>query len=157
MYRTMMALLIGAISGLTSTNIAHAASMNFSTSIQSTCAIAVTREGTLVPRRNARVLNSNGAGGQNGLATVTTNADIFQLHVDQPTGFDVKPAADTTPEQDFRARIRSAGATTFNWTRNSQNLNAGNNNVRVQFRARKAPGVTFATGLYSATVVIRCE
>lgn len=137
--------------------IAHAANIDFSTNILSTCAIAVTRDGTLVPRNNVRVLTSSAAGGQNGLASVTTNTDIFQLHVDQPTAFDVKPAADTDPVRDFRARIRSRGATTFNWTTNSQDLNVGTSNVRVQFRARKAAGNVFANGFYSATVVIRCE
>lgn len=153
----MMALLLGAtISGVSNTAV-QAANVGFSTNIVSSCGIVVTRDGTLVPRNNVRVLNSSGGGGQNGLATVTANTDTFQLHVDQPTAFDVKPAADTAPERDFRARIRSTGATAFNWTRNSQNLNAGNSNVRIQFRARKARGDTFANGFYSATVVIRCE
>lgn len=157
MNRTMMTLLMGAILGAFTNGIAHAANIGFSTDIISSCGIVVTRDGTLVARNNVRVLNSTGAGGQNGLATVTTNGNIFQLHVDQPTQFDIKPAADTTPERDFRARISSTGATSFAWTRNSQNLNAGTNNVRIQFRARKAGGVTFANGFYSATVVIRCE
>lgn len=157
MKRPMMTLLMGAILGAFTSSIAHAASIGFSTDILSNCGIVVTRDGTLVARNNARVLNSSGAGGRNGLATVTANANIFQLHVDQPTAFDIKPTADMAPERDFRARIRSTGATSFAWTRNSQNLNAGSNNVRIQFRARKAAGVSFANGFYSATVVIRCE
>ncbi|MEM8539592.1 MAG: hypothetical protein AAGF25_01435 [Pseudomonadota bacterium] len=152
-----VALLAGAVCAPISGNLAHAADMEFNSTVLSTCGIVVTRDGELAPRQNARILTSGGAGAQHGLATVTANSNLFQLHVDQPTDFDVRPAADTAPEQDFRARIRSNGATTFGWTRNSQDLNAGSHNVRIQFRARKAPGVSFANGFYSATVVIRCE
>ena len=152
-----VAVVAAAVFGLQFGAPAHAANIDFSTSILSTCGISVTRDGTLVPRRDVRILTSSGAGGQNGLAAVTTNADIFQIHVDQPTAFAVRPVADTDPIRDFRARIRSRGATRFGWTTNSQNLNSGTSNVAVQFRARKARGNIFANGFYRATVVIRCE
>lgn len=152
-----VALLAGAICIPVSGNFAHAQDVEFNSTVLSTCGIVVTRDGELRTNQNARILTSGGTGAQHGLATVSANSNLFQLHVDQPTDFDTRPAADTAPEQDFRARIRSTGATTFGWTRNSQDLNAGSHNVRIQFRARKAPGVSFANGFYSATVVIRCE
>lgn len=157
MKRPKITLLMGALFAALASNASYAANIGFSGDIVSACGIVVTRDGTLAARQNARVLTSAGTGAQHGLATVTANANGFQLHVDQPTDFDTRPVADTTPEQDFRARIRSTGATTFGWTRNSQSLNTGNSNVRVQFRARKPAGVAFADGFYSATVVIRCE
>ncbi len=138
-------------------NSAPAADVEFGGVVNATCAIVVTQDGILAARQNARVLTSGGRGARHGRATVTATSSNFRLFVDQPTAFDTKPAADVTPEQDFRARIRSTGATQFRWTRNSQALNAGASNVRIQFRARKAPGVSFANGNYSATVVIRCE
>ncbi len=157
MKRPTATLLFGALIVAITSTVSHAANVGFGTNVQSSCSIAVTRNGTLAARQNARILTSGGSGAQHGLASVTANSNGFQLHVDQPTDFDTRPSADTAPEQDFRARIRSTGATTFGWTRNSQTLNSGNNNVRIQFRARKAVGASFANGLYTATVVIRCE
>lgn len=134
-----------------------AANMQFQSTASTSCGIVVTRNGLLRTNANARVLTSGGSGGQHGLASVTANSNAFRLYVDQPTDFTTRPVADTAPEQDFRARIRSNGATTFNWTRNDRALNVGTSNVRVQFRARKFAGNSFANGNYAATVVIRCE
>lgn len=136
---------------------AHSSDVEFSSTVSESCSIVVTRHGTLRTNATVRTLTSGGSGGQHGLAEVTATSNIFDLHVDQPTDFLVRPAADTAPEQDYRARIRSTGATTFAWTQASQSLNSGTSNVRIQFRARKFVGSSFANGDYTAIVVIRCE
>ncbi|MDZ7824558.1 MAG: hypothetical protein U5K75_11340 [Ahrensia sp.] len=77
---------------------------------------------------------------------------------DQTTGPGfARPAADTIPDLDYLAMMKSSGATSYTWTTADKALNAGTSFINVYFRARKNINKSFADGTYSAVVVIRCE
>ncbi|MDZ7824559.1 MAG: hypothetical protein U5K75_11345 [Ahrensia sp.] len=137
---------------------AFAANVEFDSIVATSCSIVVTRNGTLGTYDNARTLESKTEASY-GLATVTATGQNFRINQYAPTGFLTRPAADTHPDFGYLAKIRSSGATNFNWSTqtNGQPLNAGVSDIKISFRAQKFIGKSFANGEYTAVVILSCE
>lgn len=135
---------------------AHAVTGNviFNADVQNTCAITVVDAGTLTANVGQTVLSSENAGGSAGTATIVTTSAAYQISVNAPTVFSTVPvggAADT-----FAAKYSTTGDSAYVDQTGANPLATGTHNVSVDLAASKTTG-SFPTGLYAATVVLRCE
>ena len=135
---------------------AHAVTGNviFNADVQNTCAITVNDAGTLTTNVGQTVLSSENAGGSAGTATVVTTSSAYQVSLTAPTAFDTAPA--TAGASTFAAKYNATGASTYTNATAANPLATGTTNVAVHLAATKASG-SYPTGLYAATVVLRCE
>lgn len=135
---------------------AHAVTGNviFNADVQNTCAITVDNAGTLTTNVGQTQLSSENAGGAAGAATIVTTSAAYQVSVNAPTAFDTMPAGGAASS--FSAKYSTTGASTYSNQTVANPLATGTTNVQVHMAANKATG-SFPTGLYAATVVLRCE
>jgi hypothetical protein len=136
----------------------HAAtgSVNFTGTVTSVCALQVQNaSGTLAPSSNLLNLSSKNPGGVAGLVTLSTTGGVT-LAVDPATS-PIQPATD--PASTIWAPSYSlSGVQTVADTNVLTNiLSPGTGSVTVNLTATKAGGGSFHTGLYGATVTVRCE
>lgn len=127
----------------------------FSGTVASNCTVIISSDGTLAANTNATVLGSTVSGGNPGIAQVVTNDETFSLSVADPTDFSGPSGWNGTPI--FTTEFDLTGATSGSGSSASAAaLAAGATDVSVDLTATLASGV-FASGDYSATVVLTCE
>jgi hypothetical protein len=125
----------------------------FNGDVSNTCAITVGSAGTMTPNVGQTVLSSENAGGSAGTASIVTTSAAYQVSLNAPTGFNAgSPAAPSS----FAAKYSTTGASTYTDQTGANPLATGTTAVNVHLAATKTTG-SFATGTYSATVVLRCE
>jgi hypothetical protein len=140
---------------------AHAASaatgnINFSGSVASTCALAVTNSsGVMTTSSNLQGLSSKNAGGVHGVINLTTTGGV-SLSIDSVTT-STQPTADQTPTT-WVPTYSVTGLQTINDTAASSTVsNNGVGTINVHLSGTKSGSATFVNGTYTATVVVRCE
>lgn len=135
---------------------AHAVTGNviFNADVQNTCSITVNDAGTLTANVGQTQLSSENAGGSAGTATIVTTSAAYAVSVNAPTAFDSNPTGGAASS--FAAKYSTTGASTYSNQTTANPLATGTTNVSVHLAANKATG-SFPTGLYAATVVLRCE
>lgn len=137
-------------------NAAQAEDIPFTATVTSTCTIVIQRDGRLTLTNGDTILRSN-TGGGNARVNVFTNVSGFEVTVDNPTGFDLEPAADVASPETFETTMRGRRNTVFGWTSGPETLNQGQTRLRIRMIIRKSGGATFAGGDYRAIAPLRCE
>jgi hypothetical protein len=125
----------------------------FNGDVSNTCAITVGSAGTMTPNVGQTQLSSENAGGAAGTAEIVATSAAYQISINNPTAFNAgSPAAPSS----FAGKYSTTGATTLTDQTGANALATGTTNVNVHLTATKTAG-SYATGTYSATVVLRCE
>lgn len=137
---------------------AHAAvgSVNFTGTVTSVCALTVVNGvGKLAPSSDLLNLSSKNSGGIAGTVSLSTTGGVT-LVVDPATS-PVQPSSD--PASTIWAPTYSlSGAQAVADTNVLSTItNPGTGTVTVNLSATKAGGGSFHTGVYGATVTVRCE
>ena len=149
-----VAILSGAIIGSVQAANAVTGNVIFNADVQNTCVIAVTDAGQMTANVGQTQLSSTNAGGSPGKATIVSTSSAYKVSLDTPTAFTTMPTGGAASS--FAASYSTTGATTLTNQSVQNPLATGTTNVTVNLSATKATG-SFPTGLYAATVVLRCE
>lgn len=138
---------------------ANAATGNipFNGNVVDTCVVTVGAPGSLGANTGFTVLGSEEAGGIAGTATLLTTGSTFSLSTDAPSAFDSAPAGGGT-NVTFSSNYSASGDNVIAQTSGATAtaLGAGSTSVSVNMAATKSAG-TYTAGIYSATVILRCE
>lgn len=127
----------------------------FNGTVDATCTLNVTQNGTLDVSANLQTLSSEIGTGQPGQVSLTTTGGV-QLSVDAVTDV-TPPAADATPTT-WTPTYSSSGATNFAQTGLANDIDEpGDSTVTVHLAGTKSGSDRFAAGNYTATVTVRCE
>jgi hypothetical protein len=127
----------------------------FEGTVDATCTLTVTRNGTLGVSTNLQTLSSHVGVGQSGEVSLTTTGGVT-LSVDPVTVF-TPPSGDVTPIT-WTPSYATTGATNFTERTVSTPIpGPGDSTVSVHLAGTKSGSNRFAAGLYSATVTVRCE
>jgi hypothetical protein len=126
----------------------------FNADVNNTCSITVVDAGTLTANVGQTQLSSENAGGSAGTATIVATSAAYAVSVNAPLAFSTFPVGGAATT--FAAKYSTTGASTYTNATTSNPLATGTTNVSVNLAANKATG-SFPTGLYAATVVLRCE
>jgi hypothetical protein len=125
----------------------------FNGDVSNTCAITVKTAGVMTPNVGQTQLSSENGGGSAGTADIVTTSAAYQVSVNAPTAFNTgSPAAPSS----FAAKYSTTGASVYANQTGANPLATGTTAVNVHLAATKTAG-SYATGTYSATVVLRCE
>jgi hypothetical protein len=125
----------------------------FNGDVSNTCAITVGSAGVMMPNVGQTQLSSENAGGSAGAASIVATSAAYQVSINAPTGFNTgSPVAPSA----FAAKYSATGASVYANQTGANPLATGTTNVSVHLAATKTTG-SYATGTYSATVVLRCE
>jgi hypothetical protein len=128
----------------------------FNGTVDPTCTLSVTRNGTMTVNGALQSLSSHNAGGQSGLVDLSTTGGVT-LSVDAAVSSVTVPGADITATT-WSPSYSSTGTHTLAEGAGSNVLaTAGASVVAVHLSGTKSGADTFAGGAYQATVTLRCE
>ena len=145
--------------GLVSLTCAAAAATGpvvFNGTVDPTCTLTVTRNGTMTVNAALQSLSSHNAGGQSGLVDLSTTGGVT-LSVDAAVSSVTVPAADTSATT-WSPTYSTSGTHSFVEGSGAHALaGAGASVVTVHLTGAKSGSDAFSAGAYQATVTIRCE
>ena len=118
-----------------------AANVLFDATVDNSCTISDVNNGTMVQDAAGTTLSSIAVGGVSGNALVTSTTTDFDVYTDAPIAWDSEPG--------------TAPSTTFAASHSAYTPVVGAQTVDVDLVASAA--TSYPTGLYAATVVLRCE
>lgn len=121
------------------------------------CAILVSKPGTIVSSPDNMTLASNLAGGAPGTADIVTSNGSYSASIDTVTGFSSQPPGGSA-NTDFSSTYSGTGATAFAETPGNipVQLKKGTTRVEANFIATRTAG-PFPAGNYKGELVLRCE
>ena len=129
----------------------------FNGAVTDTCIVTVGSSGTIAPNTAYTVLGSKEASGAPGTATILTTGSGYSVFADAPSAWTTAPASASAAT--FAAEYDLTGANTASNVAGATGTalsTVGTTNVSVDLTAT-LPSGTYETGLYAATVVVRCE
>lgn len=146
-----------AIIALYTSALAATASVPFTGTVLSICALTVGTPGIITPNAAYSELSSDNAGGVNGSVMATTTGSGFSVTTEAPSNFTLSPAGGDT-NVTIASSYSATGVTTVSLTAGTTitPLNVGVTEVAVHLSATKSTG-SFAAGAYAAEVLVRCE
>jgi hypothetical protein len=130
----------------------------FNATVLGTCIIFVGQPGTMTASADYTELNSKGAGGASGSATILTTNGNYHMSTTTPSAFSAAPGGGNDSVT-FTSSYSASGATSLRDVLGTVNslLGRGFTNVEVDLKATKSAGATFPAGNYSAEVTLTCE